>query len=148
MTGREDCSKSSEELMVRGRLSTRRGQPEPAEVFIPDKMYFRIGQVSELTHTKAYVLRYWETEFPTLRPTKTRSGHRLYRRRDVETVLEIKHLLYQQGYTIEGARKQLASNSGSEVSGKQRHLFGQTLDGGDVKAIKRELQSILTILSR
>ena len=134
--------------MARGRLSTRRAQPELAEVFIPDKMYFRIGEVSELTQTKAYVLRYWETEFPTLRPTKTRSGHRLYRRKDVETVLEIKHLLYQQGFTIEGARKQLAGNSGSEVTVKQKHLFGPTLDGGDVKAIKRELQSILTILSR
>ena len=148
MTGREDYSNSSEELMVRGRLSTRRGQPEPAEVFIPDKMYFRIGQVSELTHTKAYVLRYWETEFPTLRPTKTRSGHRLYRRKDVETVLEIKRLLYQEGFTIEGARKQLASDSRSEVSVKQKHLFGSTLDRGEVKGIKRELQSILTILSR
>ena len=134
--------------MARGRTSTRQAQPELAEIFIPDKVYFRIGEVSELTHTKAYVLRYWETEFPTLRPTKTRSGHRLYRRKDVETVFEIKRLLYQQGFTIEGARKQLAGNSGSEVSAKQRHLFGSTLDGREVKAIKRELQTILTMLSR
>jgi DNA-binding transcriptional MerR regulator len=134
--------------MARGRTSTRQAQPELAEVFIPDKVYFRIGEVSELTHTKAYVLRYWETEFPTLRPTKTRSGHRLYRRKDVETVFEIKRLLYQQGFTIEGARKQLAGNFGSEASAKQRHLFGSTLDGREVKAIKRELQTILTMLSR
>ena len=119
-----------------------------AEVFIPDKMYFRIGEVSELTQTKTYVLRYWETEFPTLRPTKTRSGHRHYRRKDVETVLEIKRLLYEEGFTIEGARKQIGSNSGSEVPVEQKHLFGSTLDRGEVKAIKRELQSILTILSR
>ncbi len=133
--------------MARGRTSTRQAQPALAEVFIPDKMYFRIGEVSELTQTKAYVLRYWETEFPTLRPTKTRSGHRLYRRKDVETVFEIKRLLYHQGFTIEGARKQLAGNSGSEAV-KQKHLFGSTLDGREVKAIKRELQTILTMLSR
>ena len=70
------------------------------------------------------------------------------RRKDVETVLEIKRLLYQQGFTIEGARKQLASDSRSEVPAKQKHLFGSTLDRGEVKGIKRELQSILTILSR
>jgi DNA-binding transcriptional MerR regulator len=119
-----------------------------ADVFIPDKMFFRIGEVSELTQTKAYVLRYWETEFPTLRPTKTRSGHRHYRRKDVETIFEIKRLLYQEGFTIEGARKQLASDSGSEVPVRQKHLFGSTLDCREAKAIKRELQSILTILSR
>jgi DNA-binding transcriptional MerR regulator len=134
--------------MARTRTSSRHGHPALTEVFIPDKMYFRIGEVSELTQTKAYVLRYWETEFPTLRPTKTRSGHRLYRRKDVETILEIKRLLYQQGFTIEGARKQLAGNSGSETSPKQKHLFGATLDGRDVKAIKRELETILTMLSR
>jgi DNA-binding transcriptional MerR regulator len=134
--------------MARGRTSTRRGYPALAEVFIPDKVYFRIGEVSELTQTKPYVLRYWETEFPTLRPTKTRSGHRLYRRKDVETILEIKRLLYQQGFTIEGARKQLAGNSGSEAAAKRKYLFGATLDGQEVKAIKRELQTILTMLSR
>jgi DNA-binding transcriptional MerR regulator len=134
--------------MARGRAPARQAQPAFAEIFIPDKVYFRIGEVSELTQTKAYVLRYWETEFPTLRPTKTRSGHRLYRRKDVETILEIKHLLYQQGFTIEGARKQLAGNSGSEAPAKQKHLFSSTLDGREVKAIKRELQTILTILSR
>jgi DNA-binding transcriptional MerR regulator len=118
----------------------------PGEVLIPDKLYFRIGEVSELTQTKAYVLRYWETQFPTLKPVKSRSGHRLYRRQDVETVLEIKRLLYEKGFTIEGARKQLAENSvGAE---EQKHLFRASLDGIQLKAIKRELESILTILSR
>jgi DNA-binding transcriptional MerR regulator len=134
--------------MARVRTSTRQAHPALAEVFIPDKMYFRIGEVSELTQTKAYVLRYWETEFPTLRPTKTRTGHRLYRRKDVETIFEIKRLLYQQGFTIEGARKQLTGNSESEASAKQKHLFNTTLDGREVKAIKRELETILTMLSR
>ncbi|HEV2177794.1 MAG TPA: MerR family transcriptional regulator [Terriglobia bacterium] len=125
-----------------------------AEVFIPDKLYFRIGEVSELTHTKAYVLRYWETEFPALKPSKGATGQRLYRRRDVETVLEIKRLLYEQGFTIEGARKKLAQDSrptepaGEREDGAQKHLFRPSLDGPQVKALKRELQSILTILSR
>src|ERR1700722_16952402 len=87
--------------------ANRRGDAAPADVFLPDKRFFRIGEVSKLTHTKAYVLRYWETEFPTLRPAKSSTGHRLYRKRDVETVIEIRKLLYAQGFTIDGARKKL-----------------------------------------
>lgn len=79
---------------------------------IPDKSLFRIGEVSRLTGTKAFVLRYWETEFPTLGPVKNSSGHRLYRREDVETVFEIKRLLYDEGFTIAGARRHLAERSG------------------------------------
>jgi len=75
---------------------------------IPEKSLFRIGEVSRLTATKAFVLRYWETEFPTLQPVKSPSGHRLYRREDIETVFEIKRLLYEEGFTIAGARKHLA----------------------------------------
>jgi DNA-binding transcriptional MerR regulator len=70
-----------------------------------EKSLFRIGEVSRLTATKAFVLRYWETEFPMLQPVKSPSGHRLYRREDIETVFEIKHLLYEEGFTIAGARK-------------------------------------------
>jgi DNA-binding transcriptional MerR regulator len=117
-----------------------------AEVFIPDKLYFRIGEVSKLTQTKPYVLRFWETEFPTLKPAKSKSGHRLYRRQDVEAVLEIKQLLYGKGFTISGARKHLANNSKSEA--EQRHLFLATLDAAELRAIRHELQAILTILSR
>src|SRR5882672_2218684 len=74
---------------------------------IPDKLYFRIGEVSRLAGIKPYVLRFWETEFSTLGPKKSGKGHRLYRRKDVELVLEIKHLLYDKRFTIEGARKHL-----------------------------------------
>src|SRR5947208_12183225 len=74
---------------------------------IPDKLYFRIGEVSRLTGVKQYVLRYWESEFPGLGPKKSGTGHRLYRRKDVELLLEIKHLLYEKRFTIEGARKWL-----------------------------------------
>ncbi len=74
---------------------------------IPDKMYFRIGEVARIVGVKPYVLRYWETEFSMLAPTKSGSGQRVYRRVDVERVLLIKHLLYSQRYSIEGARRRL-----------------------------------------
>lgn len=74
---------------------------------LPDKLYFKIGEVAKLVGVKPYVLRYWETEFSSVRPGKTRSKHRLYRRRDVEALLEIKRLLHQERYTIEGAKKRL-----------------------------------------
>lgn len=79
---------------------------------LPDKSAFRIGEVSRLTATKAFVLRYWETEFPMLQPIKSPSGHRLYRREDVETVLEIRRLLYDEGFTIAGARRHLREHNG------------------------------------
>ncbi len=115
------------------------------ELVIPDRLYFRIGEVSELTQTEPYVLRYWETEFPSLKPVKSRSGHRLYRRKDIEMVLQIKHLLYDDGLTIKGARKHLAENSGGSA---EKSVSRPALDGLQLKAIKRELQAILTTLSR
>ena len=83
-----------------------------AEQDLPEKGLFRIGEVSRLTATKAFVLRYWESEFPMLQPVKSPSGHRLYRREDIETVFEIRRLLYEQGFTIAGARKHLAEQTG------------------------------------
>src|SRR5437588_10863861 len=80
-------------------VALQTGSPE-----IPDKLYFKIGEVSELLGVEAYVLRYWETEFPSLSPKKSGTGHRLYRRKDVELLLRIKQLLYEKRYTIEGAR--------------------------------------------
>jgi DNA-binding transcriptional MerR regulator len=74
---------------------------------IPDRLYFRIGDVADLVGVKPYVLRYWETEFPMIAPQKSASGQRVYRRSDVETVLMIKHLLYEERYSIDGARKRL-----------------------------------------
>ena len=130
---------------TRSRRTGRSTDTSPAEVFLPDKLYFRIGEVSELTHTKPYVLRFWETEFPALKPRKSKSGHRLYRRRDVELVLEIRRLLYGKGFTISGARKYLANNTESETG--QRHLFVATVDAAELRAIRHELHSILTILS-
>lgn len=85
---------------------------------IPEKSLFRIGEVSRLTGTKAFVLRYWETEFPMLEPVKSDSGHRMYRREDIETVFEIKRLLYDEGFTIAGARKHLAERAGADSAGE------------------------------
>jgi DNA-binding transcriptional MerR regulator len=124
----------------------RRVRTSPDAILIPDKLYFRIGEVSELADTKPYVLRYWETEFPSLKPGKSATGHRLYRRPDVEMVFEIKRLLYDEGFTIEGARKYLAGNSGAVVETKPG--ASSSLSHAQVKAIKRELRGILTIVSR
>lgn len=74
---------------------------------IPDKMYFRIGETADILHVKPYVLRYWETEFPDIKPVKSQSNQRLYKRKDVEMLLVIKHLLYDEKFTINGARQHL-----------------------------------------
>ena len=94
---------------------------------IPDKLYFRIGEVARLAGIKPYVLRFWETEFPSLGPKKSGTGHRLYRRKDVELVLEIKRLLYEQRYTIEGARKHLESRGKLEPARAARKAKGAPL---------------------
>src|SRR3954451_17911557 len=85
-----------------------------ADILIPEKLYFRIGEVSKLCRLPAYVLRFWETEFPQLKPVKSSTGQRMYRRKDVESVLKIKGLLYEQGFTIAGARQQLRAESKTE----------------------------------
>ena len=112
---------------------------------IPDKLYFRIGEVAALLGVEPYVLRYWETEFPSLAPKKSGTGHRLYRRKDVELLLRIKHLLYEKRYTIEGARQSLLNESKSSKSKAPEHqpdLF--TPD--PLAMIRGELSSILRIL--
>src|ERR1700742_398934 len=86
---------------------TRRKKSVSPQPVIPDKLYFRIGEVSRLCKLPAYVLRFWETEFPQLKPVKSSTGQRMYRQRDVENVLQIKKLLYEEGFTIAGARQQL-----------------------------------------
>jgi DNA-binding transcriptional MerR regulator len=123
---------------------------------IPDKLYFRIGEVSRLAGIKPYVLRFWETEFSSLGPKKSGKGHRLYRRKDVELVLEIKRLLYEKRYTIEGARKFLESRpreaalkssdgASKKIKRNQGDLFR---DGSPVlEQIRKELAEILEILA-
>jgi DNA-binding transcriptional MerR regulator len=116
------------------------------EVFIPEKLYFRIGEVARLCRLPAYVLRFWETEFPQLKPIKSSTGQRMYRRRDLENVLRIKTLLYDQGYTIAGARQQLRSEA--KASKSQVGLPFPRSGGTDgLKRVRQGLQEILSILS-
>jgi DNA-binding transcriptional MerR regulator len=113
-----------------GHHSPGRSRPQPA---LPDKLFFKIGEVSRLTGLEAYVLRYWETEFPALRPRKSGGGQRVYTKKDVELVLQIKQMLYEQGFTIAGARKRLRVRS-PEALVERRALLGE---------IRGKLQSIL-----
>lgn len=83
---------------------------------IPDKFYFKIGEVSDIADVPAYVLRFWETEFKQIKPKRTRAGQRLYRKQDVALVLRIKHLLYDRKYTIEGARQHLKHKSATTAA--------------------------------
>lgn len=83
---------------------------------IPDKLYYKIGEVAKFTGIKTHVLRYWETEFKSIRPNKSRSNQRLYRRQDVELILYLKDLLYNQGFTIAGARKKLREKPAKNVA--------------------------------
>jgi DNA-binding transcriptional MerR regulator len=119
---------------------------QPGTPEIPDKLYFKIGEVSELLSVEPYVLRYWETEFPLLAPKKSGTGHRLYRKKDVELLLRIKHLLYDRRYTIEGARQALHVESRGAKPKKAR-AAQQDLFGNDpLPEIRRELVDILTLL--
>ncbi len=88
---------------------------------IPDKLYFTIGEVSKLCDLKPHVLRYWEQEFPQLKPSKRRGNRRYYQRKDVLLIRQIRHLLYDQGFTIDGARSQLSTESkGKNATGSQQ----------------------------
>ena len=140
-------------------------QPEMAG---PEKSLLRIGEVSRLTATKPFVLRYWETEFPMLQPVKSPKGHRLYRREDIDTVFTIKRLLYNEGFTIAGARRHLReqapgislSNSGTDILGeaegtqRERGAEPQAAPSNDVTTLNRKtlldlrdsLRSLLTAL--
>src|SRR5437016_9028592 len=116
-----------------------------SEVMIPEKLYFRIGEVARLCRLPAYVLRFWETEFPQLRPVKSTTGQRMYRRRDVENVLQIKKLLYEDGFTIAGARSHLREETKSDK--KQTALPFPGRSSADLKHIRQGLREILNILA-
>lgn len=129
---------------------------------IPNKLFFKIGEVCEITDTQPYVLRYWESEFPALAPAKNTSGQRIYRRRDIETVLRIKQLLYEEGFTIAGAKKRLEMEmAGRTPTPSSAPPGGNGGDGaaagggagGDatkkaLQEIRDQLREILTLLDR
>jgi DNA-binding transcriptional MerR regulator len=117
---------------------------------IPDKLYFRIGEVSHLLGVEPYVLRYWESEFPSLSPKKSGTGHRLYRRKDVELLLQIKRLLYEKRYTIEGARQSLLEAKSQRhlapARRSQTRLFEGLSSADPLPEIRRELAALLDML--
>lgn len=106
---------------------------------IPDKLYFRIGEVTEITGLAAYVLRFWESEFPAINPRRTDSGQRLYRKSDIEAILRVKHLLYDKKFTIQGAKKHLKN--------KQKQTKEPAADRV-ISEIRAELEDIRAILDK
>ena len=134
-------------------MATAAAPPQPVQ--IPDRLYFRIGDVCRLAGLKSHVLRYWEAEFPPLSPKKSGTNQRLYRRKDVELVLEIKHLLYDEKFTIEGARahiqkrKSIARSAPKPVPmpAMQGLLFGPPSEWlAQAAVVRSELASILRLL--
>src|SRR5258706_4656571 len=124
-------------------LAQKKVQQE--DILIPDKLYFRIGEVSRLCHLPAYVLRFWETEFPQLHPVKGSTGQRNYRRRDVEVVVKIKDLLYRQGFTIPGARQHLRDEVKAHKA--QTPLPFPKQPSADLARLRAGLQEILAIVT-
>jgi DNA-binding transcriptional MerR regulator len=126
---------------------------------IPDKLFFKIGEVAQLTGTKPHVLRYWESEFKMLRPAKGESGQRIYRRKDVELIFSIKQLLYEENFTIAGAKKQLQKKRSlraetartaapprpPEEETPQPGLFGNQ-SNSDIEQVRKELTELLDFL--
>ena len=129
---------------------------------IPNKLFFKIGEVCEITDTQPYVLRYWESEFPALAPAKNSSGQRIYRRRDIETVLRIKQLLYDEGFTIAGAKKRLETElaARSPTPQSQAAVSAEIEEVAEapppvdersriaLRQVREQLREILTLLDR
>jgi DNA-binding transcriptional MerR regulator len=115
-----------------------KAKPEPVQEF------FSIGEVCELTELKPHVLRYWESQFKFLSPAKNRSGNRVYQRREIEMVMLVKHLLYAEKYTIEGARRKLDE---FRKNGGMKPAVRTGLDTEMVQMVERDLQEILALLN-
>ncbi len=115
------------------------------EVVIPDKLYFRIGEVGRLCGLPCYVLRFWETEFPQLKPSKGSTGQRMYRRADVENVLRVKKLLYEEGFTIAGARQHMRTESKRKQSPLPFAVPATNLS--QLRQVRQGLREILGILT-
>jgi DNA-binding transcriptional MerR regulator len=135
---------------------------QPGKRDIPNKLFFKIGEVCEITDTQPYVLRYWESEFPALAPAKNSSGQRIYRRRDIETVLRIKQLLYDEGFTIAGAKKRLETEltGRGDTPSSDAAAASEASEGAPpvaavdqearqaLKAVRSQLREILTLFDR
>jgi DNA-binding transcriptional MerR regulator len=117
---------------------------------IPDKLFFRMGEVSHIIGVEPYVVRYWESEFRGLSPKKSSSGQRMFRKKDVELLLRIRHLLYDRKFTIEGARKVLADGSDLDIVRKDTHPHQQELfpEVDPLPEIRKQVAEILKLISQ
>jgi DNA-binding transcriptional MerR regulator len=143
-----------------GAKADRTGGASNGAREIPDKLYFRIGEVAKLCEVAPYVLRFWESEFPQLKPNKGGTGQRLYRRRDVEMALRVKTLLYDEGYTIAGARQFLKGERGSKepltpvpavvmtAAAPVSEPSSDNPTSAKLKALRAEMQSLLAMLTQ
>lgn len=124
------------------------GQALKPALPVPDKLFYKIGEVSKITGVEPYVLRYWETEFPFLKPRKNKSGQRVYVKRDLELVLQIKKMLYQERYTIEGVRKRFGEGVLKTENRKIHEERKRDLQNPAeaISFIKQRLREILTQL--
>ena len=128
--------------------------------FVPKKLYYKIREVCEIVGVEAHVLRFWETEFPALSPPKTKTGQRIYRPRDIELLFRIRKLLYEDGFTIPGARKQLSAGDSPQVEAEaeasdeapelsQAQSEPEPVSDSDLlRRVRAELENILTLLDR
>ncbi len=139
---------SRRKLIARIRLPTakKKAKDRVDDIVVPDKLYFRIGEVSELASLPSYVLRFWETEFPHLKPTKSSTGQRMYRRRDVENILQVKKLLYEEGYTIAGARERFKQESKPKKNQATLFVASSNTSIGDLKRLRSEMNDLLRML--
>ncbi|HEV2112792.1 MAG TPA: MerR family transcriptional regulator [Terriglobales bacterium] len=132
---------------ARPRVQRRASAKAGEEIFIPDRLYFRIGEVARLCRLPAYVLRFWETEFPQLKPGKSSTGQRMYRRTDVENVARIKRLLYQEGFTIPGARQQLLAERRAGRSQAPLPFTRSGASSDELRRVRQGLKEVLAMLS-
>lgn len=122
----------------------KKKNPAPS---IPNKLYFKIGEVSTLTGVEPYVLRYWESEFKTIKPSRTQSKQRIYRRKDVELILEIKKMLYEEKFTIAGARKRLQEIKSADKKQLKFDFTPSKVHLKTLKELKEELKALRKLLA-
>jgi DNA-binding transcriptional MerR regulator len=127
--------------------SSRMKRKSCDQIVVPNKLFFRIGEVSRLCSLPTYVLRFWETEFPQLKPNKSNTGQRVYRCKDVENIIRVKKLLYEEGYTIQGARQLLKSESKRDRTQAALPFAAAVPNGSGMREIKQGLREVLGILS-
>jgi len=139
-------------MAARATAAKKKAQvPHFEEIAVPDKLYFRIGEAAELLKCPTYVLRFWETEFPQLKPSKSSTGQRLYRKRDLELLVRIRQLLYRDGFTIAGARQCLKEEAKGGTA--QPTLFSSGTRSKEkrvlkLKQVKAELEELSKTLKR